>query len=93
MAAKRKSLPRVEKGRPNGAKLRASKQPYPRPLDDPDRAGRADSPAHLLRARLIAEYADQEEEKWPPAVRLVIIVGGALGMWAAIGSAAFAVLR
>jgi hypothetical protein len=93
MAAKRKPLPRPERGRPDGAKTRASKQPYPRPLDDPDREGHAESPAHLLRARLIAEYAEQEEEKWPPAVRLVIIVGGALGMWAAIGSAAFAVLR
>jgi hypothetical protein len=93
MAVKRKSLPRAERGPLDAAKTSTPKQSYPRPLDGPDGESHGDSPAHLLRARIIAEYAEQEEEKWPPAVRFVIIAGGALGMWAAIGSAIFAAMR
>ncbi len=93
MAAKRRPRLGGEPGAGDPLKVYA---PTPRYSPSIASAGADDSlgsPAHHLRSRLIAEYADEDMAKWPRAVRVLVLVGGALGAWAGVGAAIALALR
>ena len=73
-AAAARTGPEPSGSRPAGVK--GDEQPVP-------------SPAHALQARLIGAYDEPQVDKWPPAVRLAVMLGSAAALWGLVAGAAF----
>lgn len=51
------------------------------------------SPARDLQRSIEAAYYEPVVEPWPAPVRMMILIGGSIGLWSAIGAAIYAALK